>query len=135
MLRMRASHNTRDTGYSIAKPFPPWTWTALSAAAQATRAASTFAIHAAQQILRLHLEAVKTDLVFLHAAIADDLDLGPRHSRRREWFVLTATGLFREQHGKPAVPRLVRVGAHQKRHQIRTHRMRDPGLVAVNLID
>src|SRR6478672_5749155 len=31
--RMRASHNTRLTGYSSAKPLPPWIWSALSAAA------------------------------------------------------------------------------------------------------
>ena len=30
---------------------------------------------------------------------------------------------------------LLRIGAHQERHQIGAHRMRDPGLVAVNFID
>ena len=38
MLRMRASHSTRLIGYSSAKPLPPWICSALSAAAQATRA-------------------------------------------------------------------------------------------------
>src|SRR5215510_7763896 len=35
---MRASQSNRDTGNSSAKPLPPWICTALSAAAQATRA-------------------------------------------------------------------------------------------------
>ena len=39
ILRMRASHRMRETGNSSAKPLPPWICTALSAAAQATRAA------------------------------------------------------------------------------------------------
>ena len=39
ILRMRASHRMRDTGNSSAKPLPPWICTALSASAQATRAA------------------------------------------------------------------------------------------------
>src|SRR5262245_16948501 len=46
--RMRASHNRRDTGYSRAKPLPPWICTALSAAAQATRAAISFAMPASR---------------------------------------------------------------------------------------
>src|SRR6185436_2292785 len=46
--RMRASHNTRLTGYSSAKPLPPWIWSALSAAAQAARAASSLAMPASR---------------------------------------------------------------------------------------
>ncbi len=34
---MRASHKTREIGYSSANPLPPWICSALSAAAQATR--------------------------------------------------------------------------------------------------
>src|ERR1051326_8877307 len=48
MERIRASHSTRETGYSSAKPLPPWICTALSAAAQATRAASSFAMPASR---------------------------------------------------------------------------------------
>ncbi|AWB23925.1 GGDEF domain-containing protein [Methylobacterium currus] len=46
--RMRASQSRRLTGYSRAKPLPPWIWRALSAAAQATRAASSFAMPASR---------------------------------------------------------------------------------------
>src|SRR5438445_6618463 len=42
------------------------------------------AFDAAEQVLRLHLEAVEGDLVFLHAAIAEHLDLGARHAGRRD---------------------------------------------------
>ena len=34
MLRMRASHSSREIGYSSAKPLPPWICSALSAQAQ-----------------------------------------------------------------------------------------------------
>ncbi len=37
-------------------------------------------LDAAEQVLRLHLEAVEGDLVFLHAAIAEHLDLGAGHA-------------------------------------------------------
>src|SRR5215472_9444742 len=39
MLRTRASHSTREIGYSSAKPLPPWICSAPSAADQAIRAA------------------------------------------------------------------------------------------------
>src|SRR6185503_901275 len=48
MLRMRASHKMREAGNSSAKPLPPWICTALSAFAQATRAASSFAMPASR---------------------------------------------------------------------------------------
>src|SRR5262249_36524479 len=48
ILSMRASHRIRDTGNSRAKPLPPCTCTALSAAAQATRAASSLAMPASR---------------------------------------------------------------------------------------
>ena len=40
------------------------------------------ALDAAEQVLGLHLEAVEGDLVFLHAAIAEHLDLGAGHAVR-----------------------------------------------------
>src|SRR5262245_10918921 len=46
--RMRASQRIRETGNSSAKPLPPWICTALSALAQAMRAASSFAIPASR---------------------------------------------------------------------------------------
>src|SRR5262249_14618641 len=48
MLRMRASQRMRETGNSSAKPLPPWICTALSALAQATRAARSFAMPASR---------------------------------------------------------------------------------------
>ena len=93
------------------------------------------AFDAAEQVLGLHLEAVEGDLVFLHAAIAEHLDLGAGHARRRERIVVGAARLLGEQHGEAAIAGLVRIGAHQQRHQIGAHRMGDPGLVAVDLVD
>jgi hypothetical protein len=46
--RMRASQRTRLIGYSSAKPLPPWICSALSAAAQAMRAASSLAMPASR---------------------------------------------------------------------------------------
>ena len=46
--RIRASHKTREIGYSSAKPLPPWICTALSAADQATRASKSFAMPASR---------------------------------------------------------------------------------------
>ena len=90
---------------------------------------------AAEQVFRLHFEAVEGDLVFLHAAIAEHLDLGAAHARRGEGIFVVAARLFREQHGEAAVAFFVRIGAHQQRHQVGAHRMGDPGLVAVDLVD
>ena len=50
-------------------------------------------------------------------------------------FVVVAARLLGEQHGEAAIALLVRIGAHQQRHQVGAHRMRDPGLVAVDLVD
>src|SRR5262249_3668690 len=46
--RMRASQSSREAGNSSANPLPPWICTALSAAAQATRAARSFAMPASR---------------------------------------------------------------------------------------
>ena len=63
------------------------------------------ALDAAEQVLRLHLEAVEGDLVFLHAAIAEHLDLGAGHARRRERILVVAARLLGEQHGQAAIAR------------------------------
>ena len=44
-------------------------------------------------------------------------------------------GIIEAQHGKPAMSGLAWIGTHEQRHQIGAHRMRDPSLVAVDLID
>src|SRR6185295_9943984 len=67
-------------------------------------------LDAAEQVLGLHLEAVEADLVFLHAAIAEHLDLAARHARRGEWIVIGAARLFGEQHRKPAIAGLLWIG-------------------------
>ena len=92
------------------------------------------AFDAAKQIFGLHPEAVERDLVFLHAAIAEHLDLGARHAGRGKRIGVGAARLFRQQHREAAIALLRRIGAHQQRHQIGAHRMRDPGLVAVHLV-
>ncbi len=90
---------------------------------------------AAEKILGFHDEAVECDLVFLHAAIAEHLDLGAGHAGDRKRSLVATARLFREQHGKAAIAFLRRIGANEQRHQIGAHRMSDPGLVAVNLVD
>ena len=48
---------------------------------------------------------------------------------------VVAARFLGQQHRKPAVTKLLGIGAHQKRHQVGAHRVGDPGLVAVNLVD
>ena len=93
------------------------------------------ALDAAEQVFGLHFEAVERDLVFLHAAIAQHLDLGAGHAGDRERVAVIAARLLGQQHGQPAIAGLRRIGAHQERHQIGADRMGDPGLVAKDLVD
>ena len=79
----------------------------------------TLAFLAAQKLARRDFETVEAKLVFLHAAVAEHLDLAAGHAGGGEGVVLRAARLFRQQHGKPLVSRLVRVGADQQRHQVR----------------
>ncbi len=46
-----------------------------------------------------------------------------------------AARLLGEQHREALVALLLRIGAHQQRHQIRAHGMGDPGLVPRDLVD
>ena len=87
-------------------------------------------LDAAKQVFRAHLEAVEGDLVFLHAAIAQHLDLAARHALGREGFGIGSARFGRKQHGEAAIARRIGVGAHQQGHQIGADGMRDPGLVA-----
>jgi hypothetical protein len=79
--------------------------------------------------------AVEGDLVLLHAAVAEHLDLAAGHALGRERVGVAAARLFREQHGEALVAGLGRVGAHEQRHQVGAHRVGDPGLVAEDLVD
>ena len=92
-------------------------------------------LDAAEQVLRLHLETVEGDFVLLHAAIAEHLDLGTRHTRGRKRMVIRAARLLRQQHGEPAVAGFVWIGAHEQRHEIGAHGVRNPCLVAVDLVN
>ena len=80
-----------------------------------------------------HRETVKADLVFLHAAIAEHLDLAARHACGRERILIRAARLGREEHGKPLVARRIRVRPYKERHHVGARRMRDPRLVAGDL--
>ena len=75
MLRMRASQRMRDIGNSSAKPLPPWICTALSASAQATRAAEQLR-HAGFEI------AAPAGILFARGVIGElprDHDLDRHH--------------------------------------------------------
>ena len=93
------------------------------------------AFDTAEQVFRFHLKSVESDLVFFHAAIAEHPDFGAAHAVRGKRVLVVAARLFCEQHRQAAVAILLRIGANKKRHQIGAHRMRDPGLVAVDLVD
>ena len=92
-----------------------------------------FALDFAEKISVFDLEPVKGDFVFLHAAIAKHLDLAAAHAICRERILIRAPWLFGDEHGQTLVSGLVRIGARQQRHDIRTHRMGDPGFVAGDL--
>jgi hypothetical protein len=91
------------------------------------------ALDTAEQPVGRHLESLEADLVFLHAAVAQHLDLGARHALDGERVGVAAAGLGRQQHGQAAVSALARVGAHQHGHQVGADRMGDPGLVTSDL--
>ena len=84
----------------------------------------------AEQGVAGYREAVEGNLIFLHAAIAEHLDLGAHHAGRRERVVLGAPRLRGQEHGEALVARLALVAAHQQGHQIGARGMGDPGLVA-----
>jgi hypothetical protein len=90
---------------------------------------------AAEQVFRLHLEAIEADFILLHAAIAEHLDLAAGHAFGRERVFVGAARLFGEEHGQALVTGLVRVGAGEHGHHVGAHRVGDPGLVAGDLVD
>ena len=66
------------------------------------------ALDAAEQLAGRHLEAVEGDVVLLHAAIAEHLDLAARHALGRERIGVRAARLLGQQHGEALVALLVR---------------------------
>ena len=92
----------------------------------------TLSLLAAEQRVGRYPEAVEGDFVFLHPAIAEHLDLAPRHALGRERVGVGSARLLGEQHREPPVALFVRVGADKQGHQVGPHRMGDPGLVSVD---
>ena len=90
------------------------------------------ALFPAQQVFTLHFEIVKVDGVFLHAAIAEHLDLTTRDTRILPRCLIRAGRLFREEHGQAAMVRRVRDGAGQNGHHMGARGVGDPRLVAVD---
>jgi hypothetical protein len=85
----------------------------------------------AQQVLALHLEVVEIDRVFLHAAIAEHLDLAAGNAGVLPGLFVRARRLLGEEHGQAAVIGRVGHGARQNRHHMGPRGMGDPRLVAV----
>jgi hypothetical protein len=86
----------------------------------------------AQQAVGRHLEAVEGDLVLLHAAIAQHLDLAAAHARGGERIGLGAARLGREEHRQPVVARGLGIGTGEQRHHVAARAVRRPGLGAVD---
>ena len=82
-----------------------------------------------------HLEAVEGDLVFLHAAVAEHLDLAAAHALGREGLAHRAARLFGDEHREALVAGLARVGARHQGHQVRARAVGDPGLVAGDAVE
>src|SRR5262249_30204935 len=61
-------------------------------------------LDAAEQVLRLHLETVEGDLILLHAAIAEHLDLGTRHTPGRNRRCAVPARLFGSSMESPRWP-------------------------------
>ena len=93
-----------------------------------------FAFFAAQQVLTLHMEVVESQFVFLHAAVAQDLDFAAGHALGRERVFLGAGGFFGEKHGQTFVVVCRGIGARHQGHDLCAGGVGDPRLVAGNLI-
>ena len=85
----------------------------------------------AEQIFRLHLEAVEGEFVFLHAAIAEHADLAAAHAGGGEGVGCACRAAFRRGTSRGRDSR-VEFGSvpREQRHHVGAGRMGDPGLVA-----
>ena len=92
------------------------------------------ALFAAQQVLTLHVEAVEAQFVFLHAPVAEHLDLTAGHAGGGEGVFLGAGGLFGQEHRQTTVIRALGVRAGQHCHDMGAGSVGDPGLVAGDLV-
>ena len=80
------------------------------------------------------MEAVETELVFLHAAIAEHFDLAAGHAFGRKRVRVVARRFLGQEHRQALVVRRLRVRARQQRHHMGPGRVRDPGFIASYLI-
>jgi hypothetical protein len=71
----------------------------------------------------------------LHAAIAEHLDLGARHAGAGKRISSVPRGFSASSIDSPRWPGSFGLVRTSKRHQVGAHGMRDPGLVAVDLVD
>ena len=92
-----------------------------------------FAGLAAQQIVARDVKAVKGQLVFLHAAVAQNLDLAADHAVGGEGLGVGARGLFGQKHRQAFVVGRVRVGACEQGHHMGSGGVGDPRFVARDL--
>ncbi len=92
------------------------------------------AFDTAKQVLGLHLEIIESDFVFLHPAIAEDFDLAAGHAVSREGGVVCSARLLRKQHGETREIVCGGISPGQQCHQIGSHGMRDPCLVACDTV-
>ena len=88
------------------------------------------ALDAAEKVRGRDAEAVEGELVLLHAAVAEDLDLAAGHAGGGEGVGLGAARLRGEQHGEAGVVGGGGVGADEHGHQVGAGGVGDPGLVA-----
>ena len=92
------------------------------------------ALDFAQQAPRPDRKAVEGDLVLLHTAVAEHLDLAAGHAWRREGIGVAAAWFFGQEHGEALIAPLLRIGAGQEGHQVAARAMGDPGLAAGDLV-
>ena len=84
----------------------------------------------AQQVCCGHAQAVEGQLVLLHAAVAQHLDLAAGDALVGKGVFLCPRGLFRQKHAQAPPVGAVGIGARQERHDIGAGSVRDPGLAA-----
>ena len=89
---------------------------------------------ATQQVVAFDVEIIKAQLVFLHAAIAQHLDLAAGHAFGWKGGLVRAGGFFGDEHRQSAVIGGVGIGAGQQGHDMGAGSMGDPCLVAGDFV-
>ena len=88
----------------------------------------------AQEVRAFHFKAVKRQLIFFHAPIAENLDFAARHALGGEGSLIGSWRLLGQKHRQTFMVGAVRIRARQKCHHMGARRMGDPCLVASDLI-